>query len=75
MQLTKSGTIKTDGCNVLRTEDGGWMVSRNGTLVGYVDMLDEVPGLITRQREAVRARLADVQRKAQERKDGLRRTG
>lgn len=69
MQLTKSGTIKTDGCNVLRTEDGGWMVSRNGTLVGYVDMLDEVPGLIERQREAVRARLAKVEAEAKARRE------
>lgn len=68
MQLTKSGTIKVDGCNVMRTEDGRWRVSRSGTEIGYVDMLSEVEGLIVRHRQRVRDRLAKVEAEAARRK-------
>jgi len=60
MELTNHGMVKSGCHNVMRTEDGRWMVSRSGTLIGYVDSLAEVDGLIEGQREAVRARLARV---------------
>ena len=57
MILKSGGTIVIDGCNVLRTAGDQWYVSRNGTMVGEVDTLGEVEGLIARRKEEVRARL------------------
>jgi hypothetical protein len=68
MKLTSAGTIKVEGHNVNYTEMGQWAVSFRGTFVGYADTLDEVCPLIEARREAVRARLAAVEAKAQERK-------
>ncbi len=69
MELKPGGTIVVDGCSVLRTAGDRWYVSRNGTMVGEVDTLDEVEGLITRRKEEVRARLvrlgAEAARKAE----------
>lgn len=73
MQLNNGGNIKVDGHLVRRTGDGQWMVSRMETVLGYVDTLDEVAGLIERHRERVRSRLAMAQRKADERKAEERR--
>lgn len=68
MQLTNSGAIKINGHLARFTDDGKWMVSRFDTVLGYVDQLTEVAPLIEQHREQVRARLALVQRKAEERK-------
>lgn len=68
MQLTTTGAIKIDGHLARFTDDGKWMVSRSGTVLGYVDMVDDIVPLIEKNRERVRARLAFVQRKADERK-------
>ena len=68
MQLTTTGAIRIDGHLARFTDDGKWMVSRCDTVLGYVDSLAEVSPLIEKQRERVRARLALVQRKADERK-------
>lgn len=68
MKLTTSGTIKVDGHLVRFTDDGQWMVSRNETIIGYVDSLAEVSPLIETHLGNVRAKLADVERRAAERK-------
>lgn len=68
MKLAKSGTVTMHGCNVRFTEMGRWCVSQGGTVLGEVDTLGEVEGLIMRQREAVRERLAKVQAEAERRK-------
>jgi hypothetical protein len=68
MELKRSGTVSYDGCNVRFTEMGRWLVSQCGTVIGEVDTLAEVDGLIKRQREAVRERLAKVQAEAARRK-------
>ena len=57
MELKRSGTIVVDGCNVLRTAGDKWYVSRKGTMVGEVNTLDEVKGLIARRKDEVRQRL------------------
>jgi hypothetical protein len=57
MQLRASGTIKHAGHNIRFTADAKWMVSKNEKVIGYVDTLGEVDGLISRQLEKVRARL------------------
>ncbi len=68
MELTITGAIKIDGHLARFTDDGKWMVSRSGAVLGYVDTSDEIVPLIEKNREKVRARLALVQRKAEERK-------
>ncbi len=68
MELTITGAIRIDGHLARFTDDGKWMVSRSGTVLGYVDTVDEIVPLIEKNRERVRARLALVQRKANERK-------
>ena len=68
MQLTNTGAIRIESHLARFTDDGKWMVSRLGTILGYVDSLAEVAPLIEKHRERVRARLAFVQRKAEERK-------
>lgn len=68
MELTTTGAIRIDGHLARFTDDGKWMVSRHGTVLGYVDSVGEISPLIEKERERVRARLALVQRKAEERK-------
>jgi len=58
MELSKSGAVKVNGCNAMRTESGQWMVSKNGTCYGYCDTLAEVEGLIVRRKQEVLDRLA-----------------
>lgn len=67
MKLTNTGTIKDDDYNIRFTQEGKWMVSRSGTVIGYVDTLDEVPALVESKREKVRARLARVEAEHAER--------
>ena len=71
MKLTTSGTIKIDGHLVRFTDDGQWMVSRNETVIGYADSLAEVETLIATHRDRVRAKLADVERRAADRENNL----
>lgn len=67
MELTRHGMIAHGDYNLKFTQDGTWMVSRHGTVIGYADTLDTVPALIESAREAVRKRLADVQARAEAR--------
>lgn len=72
MKLNASGTISgnLDGFsyNARLTEDGKWMVTRLQRIVGIVDTLAEIDGLIMKHRERVRARLAEIERRAGERR-------
>lgn len=67
MKLTNTGTIKSDDYNIRFTQEGKWMVSRSGTVIGYVDTLNEVPALVESKREEIRARLARVEAEHTER--------
>ncbi len=69
MKLTKHGTIEIDGHLARFTPNNGWMVSRLGRILGYVDILDEVQPLIAKNLERVRSHLAMVTQQAQERKE------
>jgi len=61
MQLSTTGSVIVDGFHATFTAEGKWLVSRRGKSIGSVDMLDEVPTLITRHRERVRERLARIE--------------
>lgn len=67
MKLTAQGIIKINGHNVIRTDDGRWSISipdrRGSTHVGYVDLLSDVETFLVRRKEAIIARLADVERR------------
>ncbi len=67
MQLSKHGTIKHDGYNIMRTECGRWAISQpsaeGSKHVGYVDMLEEVDAFLASRKDKARARLAAVQAK------------
>lgn len=67
MKLTNTGTIKNEDYNIRFTQEGKWMVSRCGTVIGYADTLAEVPALVEAKREAVRAHLAKVEAEHAER--------
>lgn len=67
MKLTNTGTIKSDDYNIRFTQSGEWMVSRSGTVIGYVDTLSEVPALIEAKHVEVRERLARVEAEHAER--------
>lgn len=68
MQMLSGGSVDVDGYLARRTSEGRWLVSRKGAVVGYVDLLAEVSGLIDQHREKVRAHLADIARRMAERK-------
>lgn len=68
MQLTEHGTVTINGYLARFTIGDGWMVSRCGKVLGYVDSLAEVEELIAKNLERVRSHLAMVTRQAIERK-------
>lgn len=68
MQLTEHGTVTINGYLARFTVGDGWMVSRCGKILGYVDTLAEVEGLIAKNLERVRAHLAMVTEQAIQRK-------
>ncbi len=56
MKLKHTGSIAVADCLVRFTDYGNWLVSCDGTVVGEVDTLAEVDGLIARRKEEVRER-------------------
>ena len=62
MRLTQHGTIRYGNYGVRHTDDGRWMVSRKGILVGYCDALSEVESLVETHRYAVIARVEAAER-------------
>ena len=63
------GVILVDGCNVMRTGDEKWSVSQDGTWIGQVELLSEIEPLITRHRDAVRARVTRLESEAAQRRE------
>lgn len=68
MQLTEHGTVRVNGHLARFTTGDGWMVSRYGKILGYVDTLAEVEALIAKNLERVRKHLAMVTQQAIDRK-------
>jgi len=65
MKLTANGIIRHENCNIMRTADGMWRVSRARIVIGFVHSLAEVPALIEGRKELVRQRLAELEAEAE----------